>query len=72
MKKIEVYDCEARKIEALADQYDTTVAEVVELLCDKVCDIIDMGLYTEEEIFGNLRKDWSDFLIEKDILRNRL
>ena len=36
MKKIDVYDIEAEDLDTLADEYDASVAEVVEALMDAV------------------------------------
>lgn len=34
MKRIEVYDIEAKALEAKAEALNTTVAEIVEMLCE--------------------------------------
>lgn len=46
MKYIRVYDIEGDRIEALADKYGTTEAEIIELLLDNLAE------QDEDEIFG--------------------
>lgn len=39
MTRIEVYDTEAKLLEQKADELDTTIAELVEMLCDYLSEI---------------------------------
>lgn len=40
MKSIMVYDVDAKLISKLADRNDTTEAEIVEMLCEYVSDMV--------------------------------
>lgn len=36
MQNITIYDLEADRLERLADKYDTTIAEIVEMMLDNI------------------------------------
>lgn len=36
MTRIEVYDIDAMRIEILADKYDTTISEIIEMMLDNI------------------------------------